>query len=199
MHIVIHLSNRLIAEAVYQLLITNGYDNVVVGDGRCPANVTPGVLLVDTSTVTHDLLARYPAAKVLLMDMALEPERLCVTLLSYRIHGMLSSCAQLRQFKEALTAVSNGQVWIDNESLRALLEHTGAISKPEKIGHITSREKEIIECVCRGLSNNEIARRLTLSPHTVRTHCNTIFKKLNVTNRSRLTALATHRPQEVSI
>jgi DNA-binding NarL/FixJ family response regulator len=133
------------------------------------------------------------------MDMALEPERLCITLLSYRIHGVLSSCAQLRQFKEALTAVSKGQVWIDNESLRALLEDTGAISKPGKIGHITSREKEIIECVCQGLSNNDIARKLTLSPHTVKTHCNTIFKKLNVTNRSKLMALATHPPRDVSV
>jgi DNA-binding NarL/FixJ family response regulator len=197
LHIVIHLSNQLIAEAVYQLLVTNGYDNVVV-DGRCPANVAPGVLLVDISTLTHDLLARYPTAKVLLMDMALEPARLCVTLLSYRIHGVLSCYAQLRQFEKALKAVSEGQIWIDNESLRALLEDIGAISRPGKIGHITSREKEIIEFVCQGLSNREIARRLALSEHTVKTHLNTIFKKFNVINRSKLMALATHRPRDVS-
>ena len=119
-HIAIHLSNQLIAEAIYQLLVTNGYDNVVV-DGRCPANVAPDVLLVDISTLTHDLLARYPTAKVLLMDMALEPDRLCVTLLSYRIHGVLSSYAQLRQFKKALTAVSEGKFWIDNGAVKTLV------------------------------------------------------------------------------
>ncbi len=198
MQIAIHLSNQLIVEAIYQLLVTNGYDNVVV-DGRCPANVAPDVLLVDISTLTHDLLARYPTAKVLLMDMALEPDRLCVTLLSYRIHGVLSSYAQLRQFKKALTAVSEGQVWIDNESLRALLEDTGAISRPGKISGVTGREKEIIECVCQGMSDKEIARRLVLSEKTVKTHLRAIFRKCNVTTRSRLMALATHRPQEVSV
>lgn len=198
MHIVIRLSTQLIAEAIYQLLVTNGYDNVVV-DGRCPANVTSGVLLVDISTLTHDLLARYPTAKVLLMDMALEPERLCVTLLSYRIHGVLSYYAQLRQFEKALKAVSEGQIWIDNESLRALLEDIGAISRPGKISGITDREKEIIECVCKGMSNREIARRLALSEHTVKTHLNTIFKKFNVSNRSKLMMLAIQSPMRVSV
>ena len=42
------------------------------------------------------------------------------------------------------------------------------------------RQKRIIEGICQGLSNNEIARRLPLSPHTVKSHINTIFKKLNI-------------------
>ncbi len=192
-HIVIHLSNQLIAEALYQLLVTNRYDNVAV-DGRCPASVTPDVLLVDIRMLTHNLLARYPTAKVLLMDMALEPERLCITLLSYRIHGVLSSPAELHLFKKALRAVSEGQIWIDNESLRALLEETGAISRPGKISGVTDREKEIIECVRQGLSNKEIARRLELSEQTVKSHIRAIFRKCNVTTRSKLITLAMQSP-----
>jgi DNA-binding CsgD family transcriptional regulator len=42
------------------------------------------------------------------------------------------------------------------------------------------------------LSNNEIAQRLALSPHTVKTHLNTVFRKFNVTKRSKLMTLATH-------
>jgi DNA-binding NarL/FixJ family response regulator len=198
-HIAIHLSNQLIAEAIYQLLVTNGYDNVVV-DGRCPANVAPDVLLVDSTTLTHDLLARYPTPKVLLMDTGMEPDKLCATLLSYRIHGVLSPPrTEIPLFKKALTAVSEGKLWIDNGSARTLLHDAGNISQKGKIGHITSREQEIIGCVCQGLSNNEIARKLTLSPYTVKTHLNRIFTKLNVTNRSKLVALATHRQPEVSV
>ena len=150
-------------------------------------------------TLKHDLLARYPDAKVLLIDTGMEPDKLCATLLSYRIHGVLSPHTELHLFKKALTAVSEGKLWIDNGSVKTLLHDTGNISQKGKISHITSREQEIIECVCQGLSNKEIARRLTLSPHTVKAHLNRIFRKFNVTSRSKLMALATHRPPEVSV
>ena len=192
-YIAIHLSNQLIAEAVYQLLITNGYYNVVV-DGRCPANVTPDVLLVDIASLNHDLLARYPEAKVLLMDTGIGKEKLLITLLSYRIHGVLSAHMELPLFRKALTAVSEGKLWIDNGAVKTLLHDTETISRKGKISHITSREQEIIECILRGLSNSEIARRLTLSPHTVRAHLNRIFKKLNITSRLKLMTLAVQSP-----
>ena len=67
-----------------------------------------------------------------------------------------------------------------------MLHDAGNISQKGKISHITSREQEIIDCICQGLSNNEIARRLTLSSNTVKTHLNTIFRKFNVTKRSKL-------------
>jgi DNA-binding NarL/FixJ family response regulator len=194
MKISIHLSNRLMAEAVHQLLVTNGYDDVVVGGESPPSGSSPYVLLVDSATLRQDLLARDPTAKVLLIDTGLEPERLCATLLSYRIHGVLSSPAQLHLFKKALKAVSEGQIWIDDESLRVLLEDTGAISRPGKISGVTDREKEIIECICQGLSNKEIARRLALSEHTVKSHLHTIFRKCNVTTRSKLIRVVARSP-----
>jgi DNA-binding NarL/FixJ family response regulator len=84
-------------------------------------------------------------------------------------------------------------------AVKGWLHDTGNISQKGKVSHITSREQEIIACICRRLSNDEIARRLTLSPHTVKTHRSNIFSKLNVTSRSKLMALATHRPREVSV
>jgi DNA-binding NarL/FixJ family response regulator len=79
------------------------------------------------------------------------------------------------------------------------MHDAGNISQKGKISHITSREQEIIEGICQGLSNKEIAERLGLSKYTVKTHLNNIFRKFNVTNRSKLVALATHRPREVSV
>jgi DNA-binding NarL/FixJ family response regulator len=194
MHIVIHLSNHLMAEAIYQLLVTNGYDDVVV-DGRSPTNgSTPHVLLVDSTTLRQDYLADHPTAKVLLIDTGLEPEKLCITLHFYKVHGVLSSHAPLHLLKKALTAVGGGQIWIDNESLRALLDDTGAISRQGKISGVTDREKEIIECIRQGLSNREIARRLVLSEHTVRTHLRAIFRKCNITSRSKLMTLVARSP-----
>ncbi len=198
MHIGIHLSNHLIAEAIFQLLAKNGYDHVAVS-GKSPRNpFTPDVLLVDSTTLNHDLLVRHPEAKVLLMDTGIEPEKLCATLLSYRIHGVLAPGTELQLFKKALTAVSEGQIWIDNGSVKALLHDTGSISQKGRISHISGREQEIIECIRQGLSNNEIARKLTLSPHTVKAHLNRIFRKFNITSRSKLMALAMHSPDATS-
>jgi DNA-binding NarL/FixJ family response regulator len=177
------------AEAVYQLLVTNGYDDVLVS-GRSPANgVAPDVLLVDIATLSHGLLAQYSEAKVLLIDTGIEQDKLCATLLSYRIHGILSPRTEFHLFKKALEAVGKGQIWIDNESVKAVLHDREIISRT---GHISGREQEIIHCACQGLSNNEIGQRLALSPHTVKAHLNRIFRKLNITSRSKLMTRTMH-------
>ena len=121
MTILIDLGSQLMSEAIYQLLVTNGYDDVVVGGGSPNNGFTPDVLLVDVAMLTHDLLAQYPQAKALLIDDAgIEPEKLCATLLSYRMHGTFSPDAGLQQ------------VWIDKGSVKALLQDTGALSKTGK-------------------------------------------------------------------
>jgi DNA-binding CsgD family transcriptional regulator len=63
------------------------------------------------------------------------------------------------------------------------------VSKAGKINGITGREKEIIEYVCQGYTNKEIASKLILSEHTVKAHLNRIFKKFNATSRSKLITL----------
>jgi DNA-binding NarL/FixJ family response regulator len=194
MHIGIHFGNHLMAEAIYQLLVKNGYDHVVTSESFPTKGFTPDVLLVDITTLRQDLLAQYPEAKVLLIDTGIEPEKLCATLLSYRIHGILSPDTELDLFKKALKVVSEGQIWIDNGSVKDLLNDAGGISQKGRISHITGREQEIIECVCQGLRNNEIAGRLALSPHTIKAHLNRIFRKLNITNRSKLMKLTMHTP-----
>ncbi len=194
MNIVIHFGNHLMAEAVYQLLVKHGYDHVVTSESPPTNGFTPDVLLVDITTLRQDLLAQYPEAKVLLFDTGIEPEKLCATLLSYRIHGILSPHTEIDLFKKALTAISEGQTWIDNGSVKALLNDAGDISQKGRISHITGREQEIIECVCQGLRNSEIAGRLALSPHTVKAHLNRIFRKLNIRSRSKLMTRTVHAP-----
>jgi LuxR family maltose regulon positive regulatory protein len=94
----------------------------------------------------------------------------------------------------------------EGEAMRALLGHfsqkfpcsaaqpfvTGLLStfQPETplsgeslIEPLTGREREILQLVCEGLSNQEIARQLVLSVGTVKTHIHNIFGKLGVSNR----------------
>jgi len=190
MTILIDLGNGLVAEALSQLLVRAGYDHVVRRDWAPAPGLLPDVLLVDDTTLRHELLARYPEAKVLLIDTGIPAEDLPALLLAYRIHGVLSPATELHLLKKALRVVSAGQVWIDNESVKAVLRDSGAISQRGKISHITSRQAELIACISEGLSNKEIAQRFGLSEHTVKAHLNRIYRKFGVTSRSKLMAQA---------
>ena len=48
---------------------------------------------------------------------------------------------------------------------------------------LTARECQLLDLVSRGLSNTEIARALTLSEHTVKTHVQNLLQKLRLRNR----------------
>ncbi|HVN23916.1 MAG TPA: response regulator transcription factor [Syntrophorhabdales bacterium] len=189
MHILIHIGNTLISEAIRQLLTKNGYDDVMVHGQDSNNGFVPEVVLTDISTISEKLIAGYPNAKILLMDTGVEKERIITTLLSYKIHGILSTDTEFPLLKKALQVVSQGQVWIDNSTVKTFLHDSGIVSKAGKINGITSREKEIIEYVCQGYTNKEIANKLALSEHTVKAHLNRIFKKFNATSRSKLITL----------
>jgi DNA-binding CsgD family transcriptional regulator len=53
-----------------------------------------------------------------------------------------------------------------------------------RVAQLTERESEVLSWVALGLTNDQIARRLWLSPHTVRTHLDHIFRKLGVRSRT---------------
>lgn len=198
MKILIHLGNQLIAEAISQLLVKNGYESLVTGNTSRANAFTPEIVMVDIQTVDQQFLSRYPDAKVFLIDTGLEKERIIAALLSYKIHGVLSPGTELELFKKALTVVSQGQIWVDNSTVMAFLHDSGTLTKTGRIGSITLREKEIIDYVCQGYSNNEIADALALSRHTIKAHLNRIFKKLNVTGRRKLISLALNNHELVA-
>ncbi len=54
------------------------------------------------------------------------------------------------------------------------------------LARLSERESHLAQCICRGLSDKEIARELHIEFSTVRTHITKIFKKLNVSNRTQL-------------
>lgn len=54
----------------------------------------------------------------------------------------------------------------------------------EAVQKLTGREREILELVCRGLANKEIAGLLFISEKTVKNHINSIFRKLEVSDRT---------------
>ena len=64
------------------------------------------------------------------------------------------------------------------------------INKDVNIDALTPKEKEVLSLVAQGASNQEIADKLFVRDVTVKTHLNSIFKKLKVTNRTQAVLLA---------
>ncbi len=63
-------------------------------------------------------------------------------------------------------------------------------SSDKSVQTLTSREKEVLQLAAKGANNKEIAEKLILSEVTVKSHMNSIFKKLKVTNRTQAVLLA---------
>ncbi len=64
------------------------------------------------------------------------------------------------------------------------------LNKDVNIDALTPKEKEVLSLVAQGASNQEIADKLFVRDVTVKTHLNSIFKKLKVTNRTQAVLLA---------
>jgi DNA-binding NarL/FixJ family response regulator len=67
---------------------------------------------------------------------------------------------------------------------------SGGRAAPPGLGSLTEREKEVVGLVACGLSNDEIARELVVSPLTAKTHVSRAMTKLNARDRAQLVVLA---------
>src|SRR6266545_4076484 len=65
-----------------------------------------------------------------------------------------------------------------------------ARANPLALARLTDRERDVLALVAQGLSNNEVAGRLVLSPATVKTHVSRILTKLGARERAQLVMLA---------
>ena len=75
--------------------------------------------------------------------------------------------------------------------LRRSTRHTEVYSNSENpLKPLTMKEKEVLSLVSQGFSNKEIAEKMFVREVTVKTHLNSIFKKLKVTNRMQAVLLA---------
>jgi len=105
--------------------------------------------------------------------------------LQHGVHGVLYDRQPIDFYTRALYAVLDGELWFPRSILEARLLQDAAptpLSRGTTAG-LTPREGEILRLLSDGLSNEDIAARLYISPHTVKTHAYNIYRKINVTTR----------------
>jgi DNA-binding NarL/FixJ family response regulator len=182
MRVLLCISNRLFAEASYQFLSKDGFIIPVLEDKDRASR--PDIILTDFCRLCSGISHHYPESKILLIDTGLKHEQIIAALASHKLSGVLSTNTDLALFKKALKVVNDGQIWLDNELLKAFMYNVSIIKKG-KI-NLSPKEREIAHLVCQCLTNKEIAVKLSLSEQTVKAHLNRVFKKFNISNRSQL-------------
>jgi two-component system nitrate/nitrite response regulator NarL len=105
----------------------------------------------------------------------------CLRALQLGIKGVLRKTAALTSVLECLRAVAEGQIWLEEPNL----DRTRADNR-RMVPRMTPRERQIVELVCRGMKNKEIAAALSITPGTVKVHLMHIFEKTGVKDRFQL-------------
>jgi|SRR5208283_1436651 len=195
MRLLIILSNYLFCEAIKNLLTIQNSKNggtpfvIECGQNFESEKFIPDIVLVDFFSIDQKLLSKYPDAKVLLINTGLDQKVIASLMYSFKIDGLLASETDIGLLVKALNAVRNDEIWLDNKHVKALLHKEAMVPKGYEVHAATPREQEVIECVSMGLSNKEIASKLFVSEQTVKAHLNRIFKRFDVSSRSKLAAL----------
>ena len=95
--------------------------------------------------------------------------------------------------KMVIKTVYEGAMWLDPKVVPILREKNSGVIPPrqmsramfkEQHANLTQREYEVLKLVVDGLSNNEIAKELTISEHTAKAHVCNIIQKLVVDDRT---------------
>lgn len=109
--------------------------------------------------------------------------------------GFLVKDSEPAELIQAIRVVARGDALLSPSVTRRLI--TDLATRPERppatgreISGLTEREREVMTLVAAGLSNDEIARDLFVSPLTAKTHVSRIMTKLNARDRAQLVVLA---------
>ena len=167
------------AEAAYQL-IPSAKPDVIVMD--ISLGGTMGV------EATRRIVARDKAARVLGLSSHEDPSYVRYMLKAGAL-GYLSKRSAPDELMHAIRQVAEGRMYIDSQlSQRMALEEFNGEKSPIEV--LSEREFGVFIQLAKGLSVNQIAELLTISPRTVGTHLYNVKQKLGAANQAELTLIA---------
>jgi len=161
--------------------------------------LNPDVILMDLIMpdmdgiqATREIKQCLPSASILILTSFAEDEKIIAAIRAGAL-GYLLKDSSPQDLLEAVQTLHRGESYfppaIARKLINAFQTPPASDSTP---GTLTERENEILILVAHGLSNQEIADRLFLSPWTIRTHISSILSKLNVENRTQAALFALH-------
>ena len=195
--------HSMIREGLKQLLELEGEFKVIAeaADGiECIdklAVVKPDVLLLDINMpnmngleVLQKMKEMKIKMKVLILTIHSEVEYL-LKAVDIGVSGYLLKDSESAELKKAITAVVNGENYIQSSLIPVLnAKMIDRDSDTVKIESLTKRELEVLKNLSYGMYNKEIAEKLDISERTVKNHISNIFKKIEVTDRTQAAVFA---------
>lgn len=159
--------------------------------------VTPDVLLLDINMpkmngleVLKKLKERKSKVKVLVLTVHNETEYL-MKAVEIGINGYVLKDSESAELKKAICAINDGENYIQPSLIPSL--NSKMIEKNEdeiKIESLTKRELQVLKKLAIGKFNRDIAKEMEISERTVKNHISSIFKKLDVTDRTQAAVFA---------
>lgn len=170
-----------------------------VGSGNnilVKAGVTkPDVILLDVGlkslnelSVVESVRKNLPDAKVI--GMGFNPSQSdIVEFVSAGASGFILKDASVKEFLGTIRSIAQGAKVLPPSMTDSLFSHVVELTLAKKKGkpagavRMTKREREIIALIADGLSNKEIAQRLDIATHTVKSHVHNVMEKLALHTR----------------
>jgi DNA-binding NarL/FixJ family response regulator len=160
------------------------------------AGAHPDVVLLDLSMpgasgldVVRQLRARHPDTRILILSVHDDRE---YVIESVRVgaHGYLRKDSSPADIRQAIRAVHAGDSFFSPPAARHLTAAVQDQAAIDRLGDLTSREREILLRVARGRTNREAAAELGISVRTVETHRDSLMRKLGIHTVAGLTRFA---------
>ena len=170
----------------------------VVGEGasaedaeRLVAAMRPDIVLLDISmpggglAAAANIMAGHPDQKIVMLTVS-EANADVAQALNAGARGYVLKGVGSKALAEILSNVAAGESYVSPTLSARLLSDLlqPANRKAEPLQQLTGRETDILRLVAEGLSNKEVAARLSLQEKTVKHHMTRVLAKLNVRNRT---------------
>lgn len=195
--------HTMIREGLKQLLELERDIKVVAGvaDGRQAVDafvaMKPDIVLMDINMPVQnglealkEIRAIDGEARVIMLTIHQDREYLFKAL-DLGAAGYVLKDAESRVLVEAIRMVSSGQTYIQSSMARELItEFKRMKSGDDNPNQLSEREKEVLKLLAKGMVNKDIAGALFISEKTVKNHISSIFRKLDVQDRTQAAVFA---------
>jgi DNA-binding NarL/FixJ family response regulator len=159
-----------------------------------PDLVLMDVELPDASGIdtTRRLRAALPGLRVVMLTAFADPDLLFAAMQAGAVGYLLKHTAVAELIATLRRIVAGEHVLTPDLASRALREFRArdAPTRPACLALLSTREEEVLKLLATGETNRQIARRLFVSEETIKSHVAAIFRKLEVSDRTRAAVLA---------
>ena len=140
---------------------------------------------MDGIEATQKICGSYPGVKVIVLTSFTEDEQVFSAIKAGAVGYLLKDISP-PDLAKAIQAVHSGETHLHPEITKKLMNQFVSPKSDIEItpDELTPREMEVLQLIAQGLSNKELANKLTISEKTVKTHLSSIFSKLHLSDRT---------------